>query len=121
MKLRFSISTLFLLTALVGVSLGWYLDHKRQSHNYESLSAKHQYNTRYLNELMLRDRQLEADKVHRIKELISYYGEPNITQNPNLGITQLPGRMEAILNQIAYLQRLSEYQLEEMKHITVQY
>ena len=44
MKLRFSISNLLLLTAIVGILLEWHYDHKRQSTEYQALSTQHQKN-----------------------------------------------------------------------------
>ena len=38
MKLRFSISNLLLLTAIVGILLAWYLDHKRIADENKSLN-----------------------------------------------------------------------------------
>jgi hypothetical protein len=36
MKVRFSISNLLLLTALVGVLVAWYLDHRQLSQRYQA-------------------------------------------------------------------------------------
>ena len=35
MKIKYSLSNIFLLTALVGLIVGWWLDHRRLSQGYE--------------------------------------------------------------------------------------
>ena len=44
MKLRFSISNLLLVTAIIGILLGWHYDHKRQSAEYQAIFTQHQNN-----------------------------------------------------------------------------
>ena len=42
MRIRFSLSSLFMLTAIVGIVLGWRYDNQRKSKDYQALFVKYQ-------------------------------------------------------------------------------
>ena len=59
MKFKFSISNVLLVTALVGMALGWVLHYTRMRDDYNSLKAKYAANTKELNNIISFDRQYD--------------------------------------------------------------
>src|SRR5690349_21516770 len=55
MKIRFSLSHLFLVTALVAILLGWLLDSERMRAQYNMLNAKYVANTQALQKIISSD------------------------------------------------------------------
>lgn len=102
MKLRFSISNLLLLTAIVGIFVAWYLDHRRLSENVKQLTDK-------LNQPSEEGRLLVNDAIMRAKGEIAFcirlQQEPNLSEETKDAIAR---RIRILQSSVSQFQKMQQ-------------